>query len=172
MVNVKSKIAFPKDISFCYPWRKYQERILGELDEHLMNKHLHLVAPPGSGKTVLGLEVMLRLNKPTIILAPTLTIKNQWEQRFTELFLQIDHKPDWVSMHIKKPAFVTITTYQALFSLYRAHEEQLEEVTLEETEGEKEVIHQSEIDIIFSQLDALQFQTIILDEAHHLRTAW
>src|SRR5699024_5008291 len=78
----------------------------------------------------------------------------------------------WVSMHIKKPAFVTITTYQALFSLYRAHEEQLEEVTLEETEGEKEVIHQSEIDMIFSQLDAMQFQTIILDEAHHLRTAW
>lgn len=41
---------FPEDIEFCYPWRTYQQRILDELDDHLRNKHLHLEAPPGSGK--------------------------------------------------------------------------------------------------------------------------
>lgn len=173
MMTVQTKCAqFPENILFYYPWRTYQQRILDELDEHLANRHLHLVAPPGSGKTVLGLEVMLRLNKPTIILAPTLTIKNQWEQRFTELFLQQNKKPDWISMHIKEPAFVTITTYQSLYSLYRAAEEEAAETTIEEVEGQKEIVHSQEVHAIFEKLDALQFQTIILDEAHHLRTAW
>ena len=78
---------FPKGIQFCYEWRSYQSRVLSELDVHMKNKNLHLVAPPGSGKTVLGLEVMLRMNKATLIVAPTLAIKQQWEDRFIELFL-------------------------------------------------------------------------------------
>ncbi|WP_054859228.1 DEAD/DEAH box helicase family protein [Gracilibacillus sp. JCM 18860] len=79
---------FPDDINFCFPWRSYQGEVLNNLDEHLANRHLHLVAPPGSGKTVLGLEVMRRLNKATLIIAPTIAIRNQWADRFTELFLQ------------------------------------------------------------------------------------
>ena len=78
---------FPDDITFCYEWRSYQAKVLWNLDKHLENRHLHLVAPPGSGKTVLGLEVMLKLKGPTFILAPTLAIRNQWVERFVELFL-------------------------------------------------------------------------------------
>ncbi len=70
---------------------------------------MHLVAPPGSGKTVLGLEVMLRLNKPTFIIAPTIAIRNQWAERFVDLFLQNNQRPDWISTDINDPAFVTIT---------------------------------------------------------------
>jgi len=81
---------YPKAIKFKYPWRKYQLRVLEELQEHLKDGHLHVVAPPGSGKTVLGLEVAIRINKPTLILAPTRAIRNQWIQRFCELFLQSD----------------------------------------------------------------------------------
>lgn len=81
-------IAYPKEIKFKYRWRKYQQRVLDELEEHLTNRHLHIIAPPGSGKTVLGLEVAIRLNQPTLILAPTIAIRNQWIQRFCELFLQ------------------------------------------------------------------------------------
>ncbi|WP_339230420.1 DEAD/DEAH box helicase family protein [Oceanobacillus sp. FSL K6-2867] len=43
-----------------------------------MDGYLHLVASTGSGKTVLGLEIMLYPNKPTLIVAPTLAIRNQW----------------------------------------------------------------------------------------------
>ena len=163
---------FPEGIQFCYPWRTYQQRILNELDYHLQNRHLHLEAPPGSGKTVLGLEVMLRLNEPTIILAPTLTIKNQWENRFTELFLQQEVKPEWISMNIKAPAFVTVTTYQALFSLYRTYEGETKEAVVEEEMGNKEKIEQSEVYQIFDKIREINFRTIVLDEAHHLRTAW
>ena len=78
------------------------------------------MAPPGSGKTVLGLEVMLRINRPTIILAPTITIKQQWASRLVKLFLDEDVQPEWVSTSLKRPALVTITTYQALHSLFSA----------------------------------------------------
>ncbi len=63
-----------KDIRFKNSWRKYQQRVLNDLQTHLADKHLHIIAPPGSGKTVLGLEVAIRLNKPTLILAPTIAI--------------------------------------------------------------------------------------------------
>ena len=96
---------FPANINFKYSWRKYQQRVLNELDEHLKDNHLHIVAPPGSGKTVLGLEVMLRINKPSLVLAPTVAIRNQWIQRFCDLFLQVDRKPDWISRDIRNPKF-------------------------------------------------------------------
>src|SRR4051794_16354166 len=168
---------FPKNISFRYSWRKYQKRVLDELDLHLKNDHLHLVAPPGSGKTVLGLEVMLRVDQPTIILAPTLTIKNQWVSRFLELFLQNRQQPDWISTNIKEPAFLTITTYQSLHSVYKTSESE------EETDAEIVDVLINEIDddqveeanstsTIAEKIQAIGFRTIILDEAHHLRTSW
>jgi superfamily II DNA or RNA helicase len=105
---------FPKDIKFKYDWRRYQKRVLSELEGHLDDNHLHIIAPPGSGKTVLGLEVAIRLNKPTLIFAPTVAIRNQWIQRFCELFLQTNERPDWISRDIRNPEFLTVVTYQAL----------------------------------------------------------
>ncbi len=77
---------FPPEMQFKYKWRTYQERVLNELDIHIENDHLHVIAPPGSGKTVLGLEVICRLGRPVLILAPTVTIRNQWLERLEELF--------------------------------------------------------------------------------------
>ena len=67
--SLSDMMAFRKD------WRAYQFRLLNHLDRYLDNKRLHLVAAPGSGKTVLGLEVIRRINKPTLVLAPTITIR-------------------------------------------------------------------------------------------------
>ena len=111
--------AFPGNIKFKYTWRKYQQRVLDELETHLDDNHLHVIAPPGSGKTVLGLEVALRLNKPTLIFAPTVAIRNQWIQRFCELFLQTSTEPEWISRDIKQPGFLTVVTYQALHAACR-----------------------------------------------------
>ncbi|NMO94375.1 DEAD/DEAH box helicase family protein [Paenibacillus lemnae] len=174
---------FPEGITFRYSWRSYQQRILDQLDDHLSNRHLHLVAPPGSGKTVLGLEVMLRLNRPAFIIAPTLTIKNQWADRFRELFLQTGQLPEWVSTDIKNPAFVTVTTYQALHSLYKTAEQpetdtelELTRETEEEDSGnmldEEAVNGTREARRIQESIRSMSFQTLILDEAHHLRSSW
>ena len=53
----------------------------------LKDKKINIVAAPGSGKTILGLELIVRLNSPCIILSPTITIRDQWADRFEEAFL-------------------------------------------------------------------------------------
>lgn len=149
---------FPPGIQFKYPWRKYQKRILDELTEHLGDDHLHLVAPPGSGKTVLGLEVALRLNKPTLIIAPTLAIRNQWILRFCELFLSTHEKPAWISRNIHQPKFLTVITYQALHVACRE----------EATQKDRDTATAS----IIEKLKIAGIKTIVVDEAHHLQNAW
>ena len=76
----------PPEFRFQKTWRTYQQRVLSELEEHLGDDHLHVVAAPGSGKAVLGLAVVRRLNRPALILSPTLTIRDQWVQRLVEMF--------------------------------------------------------------------------------------
>lgn len=163
---------FPADIQFKFDWRVYQQRALDALEEHLGDDHLHIVAPPGSGKTVLGLEVAIRLDKPTLILAPTLAIRDQWIHLFCEQFLQVDYTPEWVSRDVRRPAFLTASTYQGLHAAYSntaIEQEQSEE------EGEQEL---DEADISPTAPDLIQvlksqaIGTIVVDEAHHLKNAW
>ena len=135
-------------IKFKYPWRDYQQRVLDELEFHLEDAHLNVVAPPGSGKTVLGLEVMLRINEPTLVLAPTLAIRNQWKDRFVELFLN-EQEVDWISMDIHQPKFLTISTYQGLHASMVKDEQSLIQLLKENN-----------------------VKTLIVDEAHHLKNEW
>ena len=143
---------FPKQIQFKFPWRTYQQRVLDELKEHLDDNHLHVVAPPGSGKTVLGLEVAIRLNKPTLIFAPTIAIRNQWVDRFTEMFLQQEKTPDWISFDIKNPKFLTVSTYQALHAAFHQKDEA--------------------VSALLNRLKKQNIGTIVVDEAHHLQKVW
>lgn len=167
-------IAYPKDIKFKYSWRKYQQRVLNDLQEHLADGHLHVIAPPGSGKTVLGLEVAIRLNKPTLILAPTIAIRNQWIQRFCELFLQTPQAPDWISRDIRYPQFMTAVTYQGLHAacnnLKIEEDDTQDEEEYEENENRK--IINTNIDHIVSGLRSQNIKTIVVDEAHHLKNEW
>jgi superfamily II DNA or RNA helicase len=68
----------------------------------------------------------------------------------------VDERPEWISMDLKNPEFLTITTYQALHSVFSDREEK---------EGLQE-------DGVLEAIDQTGFKTIILDEAHHLRAAW
>ncbi len=166
---------FPSDIKFKYNWRKYQKRVLNELEEHLDDNHLHIIAPPGSGKTILGLEVSIRLNRPTLIFAPTIAIRNQWIQRFCELFLQSDRTPDWISRDIKDPKFLTVSTYQGLHAACSGTPENEEEGEEEEgdinTSNEKKSTRGKTGEVI-KALKAINLGTIVVDEAHHLKNAW
>ena len=165
---------FPKDIKFRYSWRKYQQRVLDDLQDHLTDRHLHVIAPPGSGKTVLGLEVAIRFNKPTLILAPTIAIRNQWIQRFCDLFLQTNLTPDWVSRDIRNPKFMTVVTYQGLHAA--CNNQRIEE---EDTEDEEEIEENGNgkstnpnLENIVSGLLKQNIKTIVVDEAHHLKNEW
>ena len=139
------------NLQFKGKWRSYQQRVLKELEYHLNDDKLNIVAAPGAGKTTLGIEVLVRLKSPAFILAPTITIKNQWKQRIIDNFLDKNINTDFISTDIKNISEITISTYQGLHSLYKniAEREQL-----------------------IKNLKNNGVNTLILDEAHHLRTEW
>ncbi len=171
--------AFPDSIKFQKTWRTYQARVLSELKDHLADKHLHVVAAPGSGKTVLGLEVARRINKGTLIFAPTLAIRDQWIDRLIALFS--DSKlcePEWVSRDVRDPKFLTVSTYQGLHSAFTGSTE------AESDEEDYEISCQADDDqnptpgrganrsLLLRRLKAAKIGTLVLDEAHHLRREW
>ncbi|MGB0814104.1 MAG: DEAD/DEAH box helicase family protein, partial [Poseidonia sp.] len=76
-------------------------------------KRLHIVAPPGSGKTVLGLYVWADMvRKPALVLSPNSAIQAQWAAR-TDLF-DLDGKEDQVSIDPERPGLLTSLTYQSV----------------------------------------------------------
>lgn len=112
--------SLPTNLQFRLPWRDYQRGVLDELEQYLTDRCLHVIAPPGSGKTVLGLEIIRRLDRPTLILSPTLAIRDQWIDRLVHLFLPpLAEPPDWISTDLRRPAVITSSTYQSLHSAFR-----------------------------------------------------
>ena len=146
--------------------------MLNELENHLSDDHLHIIAPPGSGKTILGLEVAIRLNKPTLILAPTIAIRNQWIQRFCELFLQESITPDWISRDIRNPKFITVVTYQGLHAACNNLRIKAEENEEDIEEVEEKISTNLELETIITKLKTQKIKTIVVDEAHHLKSEW
>jgi superfamily II DNA or RNA helicase len=158
---------FSKEIRFKYSWRTYQDRVLKEIESHLSDNKLHVIAPPGSGKTVLGLEVVRRLNKKTLILAPTITIRNQWVDRFVELFSNNTFQD--YSFSLDKPDIITSSTYQSLHSAFTRHGE-IPDDSDDEVESD-ESLFSDDFDIL-KTLKCHNIEVIVLDEAHHLKTEW
>jgi superfamily II DNA or RNA helicase len=147
--------------------------VLDNLKSHLDDNKLHVIAPPGSGKTVLGLEVMLRLNQPTLILAPSIAIKQQWTDRFCELFLQTNARPNWISTDIYSPAFLTVCTYQGLYAAFtNTMEKEDEEEEIEVDDAVERVCDIQQQAKIIETLKKMGIKTIVADEAHHLKNAW
>lgn len=144
---------------FAGTFRPYQQRILERFDDLKQDHRIHIVAAPGSGKTILGLELICRLDQPALILAPTITIRDQWIDRFAVHFQRngAANPREWCSTSLHNPAFLTVITYQALYSAYTQ--------ALDEETGED-----------FADLDILEavrdIGTVCLDEAHHLRSKW
>jgi superfamily II DNA or RNA helicase len=63
-------------LQFRHPFRKCQRQILDQVEtsKPAERKH-HIVAPPGSGKTIVGLELIRRFGKPAVVFATTATIQ-------------------------------------------------------------------------------------------------
>ncbi|WP_261300360.1 DEAD/DEAH box helicase family protein [Sphingomonas alpina] len=167
------------EMAFQGRWRDYQDQVLADLDTHLADDKLHVVAAPGSGKTVLGLEVMRRIGQPALILAPTIAVRNQWVDRLCAMFLPAPHtQPDWVSTSLAAPAPVTVLTYQALYAAMGEIGDRIEpdiinpEIIADDTVEEQADAAPVRIETLLAYFQALGPTTIILDEAHHLRREW
>jgi superfamily II DNA or RNA helicase len=139
-----------KTMNFKGQWRDYQARVLEELDAHLDDRRLHVVAAPGAGKTVLGLEIARRIGRPALVFAPTIAIRDQWEQRLCPMFVDVRPAAGSISYDLAAPGQLTLTTYQALDSLRRS----------------------DTLDALIETLNGHGPLTLVLDEAHHLRREW
>ena len=161
---------YDESIHFNGEWRPYQQRVLDNISDCLIDNKIHIVAAPGSGKTTLGLEIILRLGHPALILSPSIAIREQWNERFSSSFLPDDcFAENWVSQSLKSPKPITIVTYQSLYSAYvKLNGKATSEA--DETE-DTETANYEDFDLI-GTLKAAGIQTICLDEAHHLYSEW
>ncbi len=108
------------DLQFRYPLRRYQKEILALVDIKIARgeKQLHIVAPPGAGKTIIGLQLVSQFKCNSLIICPNTTIQSQWGQK-AELFLPpeleaygVEHL---VGNHEERPLKpITLLTYQVL----------------------------------------------------------
>ena len=151
-----------KNAKFKWTFRDYQQRVLDNSKKYLKDKKINIVAAPGSGKTILGLELIVRLNSPCIILSPTITIRDQWADRFKEAFLsEDDNINDYFSSDLNNIKLLNSITYQALHSAIN---------NVVSVDDEEEVDYRN-IDL-FKLVNENKITTICLDEAHHLQNEW
>lgn len=137
-------------MQFTGVWRDYQARVLREMEDHLGDDRLHVVAAPGAGKTVLGLEIVRRLGRPALVFAPSLAIRDQWRERLSPLFMPELPGPKETSRDLAAPKTLTLSTYQSLDSFRRS----------------------DDLSALIESLNEGGPFTLVLDEAHHLRKAW
>ncbi len=150
LLNEKSKGVFSPEIRFLFPWRKYQQRFLNNFDTYKQDRHLHVIAPPGAGKTILGLEMIRRVNKRTLVLSPTLTIKHQWKNRF-DSFFDPNAVFEGISLSVKELKVLNFSTYQGLYALHKS---------------------MSSTTVFVNYFKEHGIEVLLLDEAHHLKKAW
>lgn len=156
------------DVRFDGDFRPYQSEVLAHADEYLQDKKIHIVAAPGAGKTVLGLELIRRLGRPALILSPTVTIRSQWVQRFCERFLPENaDRAAYVSEDICAPALIVSSTYQTMYSAMRG----LKDTECDELTGKTETTDYAGTDLK-AILRRGGVGTVCLDEAHHLHREW
>jgi hypothetical protein len=86
--------------------------ILANFESDQGSEKHHIVAPPGSGKTIIGLELIRRFDERAVIFAPTTTIQQQWIEeigKFTE-----GPREGLVSQNPAALADINVFTYQLI----------------------------------------------------------
>lgn len=139
----------PQMLEFKGQWRPYQASVLDKVQDYLDDSKLHLIAAPGSGKTVLGIELVSRLAKPIVILVPRLNIQRQWVEAIEKLFRAPSADEVTVSQAVDEPGMIKVITYQALDSLQR------------QWKG-----------LPLTDLGAPNGFVLVLDECHHMLGSW
>ena len=144
----------------------YQKEILkvfeGELER--WDNKIHIVAPPWSWKTIVGLEIMNNLFSKkewiSLILVPNTVLQKQWKDKIDKFFLEQDEDiENLVSFDMDKISKINILTYQAISWQNR------EEFTKKTRKLNKKILK------YFWEIKNHWVCSIVLDEAHHL-TAW
>jgi superfamily II DNA or RNA helicase len=104
------------DLSFGGDWRRYQTAAIAafERDRAAGRRRTHIVAPPGSGKTLVGVELVRRIGRRALVLTPNSAVQMQWPRAIRKF-----GSPSDVSRTAgPEPAFpIACMTYQSLCQL-------------------------------------------------------
>ncbi len=150
--------------------RHYQELALQAADRALASgdRRLYLTMPPGSGKTLLGLEIGRRSGRPIVALAPTTAIQGQWLAQWRTSFdsaaVPATGDARAASGLRHGPAGVLALTYQSIVLRARDDERGRDDQPPTQLHANGQAI-----------IDALAAAgpiTLILDECHHLLRLW
>ncbi len=110
------------EMSFRYPFRKYQRMILEQVAAEQKDHKYHLVAPPGAGKTIIGLELIRRFDAPAVIFTPTTTIQAQWYEKIGMFLENPADISRYASLDPRQRAPINIFTYQLISTPAEAQE--------------------------------------------------
>lgn len=172
-------------LQFKGKWRNYQARVLEHAPKYMEDGRVHIVAAPGSGKTTLGIELIARLNETALVLAPSITIREQWVARIATGFLKEGLIPeDYISQNLKDPRCITVVTYQSLHCAMSHYKGVIDEagttvnslesddqIAKKQGAADAEVVDYTGFDVI-SEMKAAGIGVLCLDECHHLRSEW
>ncbi|MFC5280918.1 DEAD/DEAH box helicase family protein [Arcanobacterium canis] len=162
-------------------WRSYQARVLEHISRYSQDNKVHIVAAPGSGKTTLGIEMIVKKDLPCLILVPTLVMRNQWKARILQAFVRPENRREaqsLISTDLKNPSTITIATYQALFQAMNALPSDAQAHNGDDGADWNDVSAREYDDVDYSHFDLIRAMRekglglICLDECHHLRNAW
>ena len=145
-------------------FRDYQRHLLKRLEDDLDERKLNIVTPPGSGKVLLGLEIIRSIGDPCLIVSSTEVMRNHWGEHFVTEFLpekEQERRDHYVSYDLKKPALLTSVTYEILHAAFQKGEVK---------DGEQTVSF-ADTNII-REMQECGVHTVLLDEPHHLDSRW
>lgn len=138
--------------------RADQRRLLRRVQPRLTAGKLNIVTPPGSGKTLLGLEIVRRIGAPCLIFSADLSSRRHWGNTFLRCFAPEGAGEEYLSYDLRTPSAVTCLSYNALHAALH------------------HTLHtEDSLSIDFSELDIIHLihergiRTVLLDEPYHLR---
>ncbi len=172
-----------RKLTMRYPLRDYQQRVMDRIDLLMEDDKLHVAAAPGAGKTVLGLEVIRHLGERTLILVPTINLRNQWKERFADIYFGGNGslQEGLFSTDFRSPGLITCMTYQAMYQAETQDRGEGRAETDEATETDEKKPDETEAEdgAAIGNAGLLQafcrenrIGTVCLDEAHHLKREW
>lgn len=141
--------------------RPYQQMVLDAYSKKSMEgggTRFHVVAPPGSGKTVIGIAMMLSVGQKGVVFSPNAAIQAQWVDRFDQatdvLDFEATEKASFGMEVSKNPSFLSLT-YQSISVTNR-------------DDGR---LHRNSLELIDALINQ-SYKTFVFDECHHLTGFW
>lgn len=147
---------------------RYQRLAMAELEARWAagERRALIVLPPGSGKTVVGLEAARRRGRPTLILSPNTAIQGQWAAQWRAYAGSV---PMGTERDLSTP--LTSLTYQSVASFDADDEVDEYGLATAAPDEHLERLNAGARQLV-DRLVELGDVTLILDECHHLLEVW